>query len=690
MIFMSRKHYLYLLLFFIVSSGVVAQNNSIKLLAKVKGEAVWLRWAPTNPTVWKWGNQFGYQIERFTLAANGEIENPLGEKLTTLPIKIYSMNELDKLSTSVKEATAIKELVYGQKAVAPFNTTNPASILAKNKEQQNSFGLALLVCDFSRPLAEAAGLFFKDESARKGKRYIYRVSLGYVSKDVEVEPGVIVLDVKDEAPLNPPNRFEVAFDNKKATLSWSTLLDRGVYTAYHIEKSEDGRDFTRITKLPYINVGKSLQSETAFFVDSLKENNKKYYYRIFGVTPFAENGQVTKVIEGQGKDDLSGSLILREGIVNDNKSVTLKWEFPSIAENQIAGFIISRTSGPSKSYEEINRKPLPPETREYKDIPKYNNSYYVIKAVDLQGEERVKSFPYLVQIEDKTPPDMPIGLKGGIDKNGIALLKWGANKDTDLKGYRIFKSNKPTDEFIEITRSIITDTSYVDTTNIKVLNKKVYYKVIAVDRNFNTSDYTNYLALTKPDVIAPISPVFRSVELKGSEIEINWENGSSDDVAFYALFRNSKMDTLKQKLVEWKPSENKNFFVDKMPQIGNTYRYYLVARDSSGNFANAKSKEVYYETGIRPAVTLLKSSVDREKKTIKLQWSNYEIPQRVIVYRKENNAPFTLYETVEGDAESFLDKGRNISINNFYTYKVQPIYKNGVKASISAEVKVNF
>jgi len=664
---------------------------SIRVLAKSKKDGIWLRWAPINPTVWQLGNQYGYVVERFTLKSNGDLENPLGEKLTPAPLRVYPPSALDKLSATIKEASVIKELVYGKNVTTPFKPDNPASVLSRNKEMENIFGVALLVCDMDIQVAEAAGLFIKDPDVKKGAKYIYRISIPYQNKQLTIEPGILVTDFTEEKELAPPSGLNAKFDNHKATLNWSTLLDRGIYSAYHIEKSEDGKSFSRITNLPYVHMSTSLQSESAFFVDSLQQNSKTYYYRIVGLTPFGEIGPGTQIVSGEGKDDLSGLLVIREGkVASGSNKVNLKWEFPQGLTNQINGFAVLKSNGPSEKFSEATKIPLSPDKREFEDELGFNNTYYIVVALEKNGAERVRSFPFLVQMEDITPPKIPSGLSGIIDKNGTVKLTWLPNNEKDLKGYRVFMANKPAEEFVEVTKSILADPTYIDTVNTHVLNRKTYYKVVSLDKSFNASDYTAYLELLKPDVIAPSPPAFTRAEMLEGKIILEWENSVSDDVARYTLFRKSKSDTSALKLAEWVASSDKKNFEDKTVIIGQLYRYHLTAFDSTGNKATANSKDIFFETGYRAAVTLLKASVDRENKIISLQWNNGNKSERTIIYRKTNSDPFTLYETVEGNAESFKDKGRNIHINNNYTYKIQLIFENGIKSLISSEIKVKF
>src|SRR5690606_31469474 len=119
------------------------------------------------------------------------------------------------------------------------------------------------------------------------------------------------------------------------------------------------------------------------------------------------------------------------------------------------------------------------------------------------GHERTRSFPYLVQIADDTPPAIPGEIHGEIDSTGTVVLQWKANADADLLGYRVFRSNSPSDDPIEVTTRILSENTFLDTVKVRVLNREVYYRVVAVDQNYNTSEYSARIVLHRPDIIPP-------------------------------------------------------------------------------------------------------------------------------------------------------------------------------------------
>jgi uncharacterized protein len=666
-------------------------KESIRILSKVGEDGVWLRWAPTDFMTWQWGNKYGYTIQRYTLLADGTLENKTPLLIGASSIKPFTTQQLDELSKSMKEATALQELIYNIEPAT--HAENPAALLEQNEQMDNRFGMTLLVCDLSIKAAEAAGLFWNDKTAVKGARYIYKIAVSDHSSTQSIEPAVAVVEAKEDKPLQPFKDVSATFADKKVTLSWSTLTHTGVYSAYIIEKSEDGKNFTPTTDLPYTSMSQEEEVEEAHFVDSLSINDKTYHYQVRGITPFGEKGPPSNMVSGTGKANLIGMLILREVKQEDKeKKVVVRWEFPVSKEAMIKGFVVSRASKSEGPYADITPRPLPASTREMIDLSLTASAYYQIKAVDATGQEITHSQPYFLHVEDNVPPAIPTELSGVADKKGIVTLKWAANTDDDLMGYRVFSSNSLKHEFVEVTRKIVPISSYSDTINLRVLNKNLYYVVVGVDKNFNASGYSISCKVVRPDVIAPVAPVFGKIEKKDGAINLKWVNSISDDVVNTTLYRTTSDSTktmiIKAGMAHWGKDNPLTSYADNTALQGKTYQYVIEASDSTGNIGSVTSKQIIAESGIREDVTELKALIDRENKIITLKW-NYNAPTiKSILYRKKNEEPFSLYQTLDGPLKEFTDK--QVIPNNTYSYKLQLVLKANVKTKLSESLKVPF
>lgn len=697
----------FVILLFLASVVHAQTEKSIEVIAQSKRDSVWLRWAPTSPALWQLGNKYGYTIERFEINNTGELINKDGDRLTVSPLKPLSKKALESLEGTNIDAVALSELLYPEEVTTPqHNSSDPLQALAANEEIENRYGVALLLCDRTIATARAAALFWCDKKVTSGKRYIYKISIAHQLPNLKTEPGVILVEASSEKALPIIKDLKAEFRDRSVMLQWPIRFHKGIYSFYYVEQSIDGKSFRRISDMPYAHMSNQNDTDVAFYVDSLKANYTTYHYRITGVTPFGETGPASNVVVGKGKDDLTGTLIIREVKITTTEkkstskktrqtitpaekktSVIVNWEFPPEHEKEIAKFIVSKASSADGPYSDLQNI-LAPIARTTTDETILNNTYYVIRAIDIDGIMVAQSYPYLVQIEDNTPPAAPIITSGTIDKTGIISLQWKPNSENDFMGYRIFRANSLNEDPVEITKTILAGTQFTDTINIQVLNREVYYYLVAVDKNYNASVYSLAWKALRPDVIAPASPQFTKAEMKKDSIHLQWINSVSADVVKYELSRYEKENRLTRVIMSWTPANLKDTFTDVSLQPGKKYQYKITAYDSAGNYGTATSQEITYENGSRPPIQNINSSIDRNNKLITLSWQ-YEFPsERCFIYKKINEGNYVLVSTLQEHQSQFTDKA--IRISNTYSYKIQLQFKNGVRSTLSEEVVVKF
>jgi hypothetical protein len=94
-----------------------------------------------------------------------------------------------------------------------------------------------------------------------------------------------------------------------------------------------------------------------------------------------------------------------------------------------------------------------------------------------------------VTAEDKTPPAVPVGLEVKASEAG-AYVTWEPNSESDLAGYRVFRSEWPDTGFKSVIDRPTSGVGFFDSS----YRPGLYYAVSAVDESGNES---------------PMSPPFR-------------------------------------------------------------------------------------------------------------------------------------------------------------------------------------
>lgn len=642
--------------------------------------------------MWQMGNRYGYSIERFVLREDSVMVPATNRKqklLTPAPLMPYARARFDSLEKIDDRSLIVKEAIYGDEFKLETSIKGGNSRLQKSQEVDNRFGFSLLICDLSPVSAKAAALAFTDTDVKPGNRYIYRIKLGKPIPNFTYDPGLIVVDAKEAFRANQINDLTGTFADRTVMLKWAVDLHQGIYSAYIVEKSEDGKEYKNVSSEPLITSSTKANQEFSYYIDSIASNTQRYHYRIRGITPFGETGPPSNVFAGKGKEEMTMLTVVDSAVVLNNDKVRLSWHLDNPRQQAVKGFYILKAPQDDGPYKELNATMLPNNTFTFTDPAPGRTNYYRVKTI-LANEDISVSFSRQALLIDSTPPALPADLAGTIDSLGIVRIKWQPNKEEDLLGYRVFRSNSLKEEFVEVTKNILARSNFKDTININTLTSKVYYRVIAVDEHYNASAYSAALILKRPDTIAPAPPVFGQIRRIDTAIQVNFVSGHGEDLAKQVLYRQNQTGDTAVKIAEWAAGKEPRTFSDHQDlRNGTVYLYRLEAHDSTGNISKALSGEIYYETGIRKAIDQVTGKAEREKRMISLQWKYAEQGiRKIIVYRFKAGEPATIYQTLTANPGTFEDK--DLAINNTYVYQIQAVFTGGAKSPISKEIVIKY
>lgn len=656
----------------------------VQVIARSLEDKVFLRWAVDQPYEWQQANTFGFLVERITITRNGEAVQPLERIMLTLePLKPRPLEEWESLATQNQNAAVVAQALYGESFEVDVPGSAKGQIMAINKELEQRFTFALIGADQSFETAKLAGWGLVDDTVEKGESYLYKISVAIpLETDLTIENGAADASPDYFRPLPKPIGLVAVFNDKSVLLNWDFGSLQEYYISYLVERSEDNSNFTQLNGQPLFKADKENNQSTPsiFYTDSIV-NNKKYFYRVRGVSSFGEIGPPSEIIEGMGSNAIKFTpRIFRKEIPDDNTAI-LFWEFPEEANEQIYGFELRRSNKVDGKYETV-LSDLPATTRQatYKNIKRIN--YFTIVARAKNNTESV-SYPAIVQPIDSIPPSPPKGLVGIADTTGIIKLDWIQNIEEDLSGYRVFRSNNASLEFSEVTSSDISENNYTDTL-VLGLNKKIYYKIKAMDQRYNASGFSEALEIELPNIIPPSPAVIQNYKVMNDSIQINWVPSSSDDVIAHHIYRKNQEGLESPWELLGEIGLNKEqAFIDTDQKEKGTYSYTILAKSKSGLESSPSDPVQVNFSGnkLNEQITRFSGLPNRELRYISLTWKAKNMGvSEFLLFRGTKGEGLKLFKTLDGKRTSYSDY--ELEINSQYIYGIQAILKSGDQSSI--------
>jgi hypothetical protein len=310
--------------------------------------------------------------------------------------------------------------------------------------------------------------------------------------------------------------------------------------------------------------------------------------------------------------------------------------------------------------------------------------------VDTAGNASRSNSAYVALI-DSAPPGAPRWIDGRMDSNGVVTLRLHANPERDLMGYRLLRANAPDHEFSVVRESFgdstaATDTVYHDTVEIRTLTRWTYYRAVALDRNFNESDFSPILAVPRPDVIPPVAPVITDVFVTDSSVRLIYAASSSEDLAYHTIYRRVGESA------EWdsiaRAGRHDTLFLDRGVTMNTIYQYALRATDSSGLRSELSPPVIARpdDPGIRPGVTRLTAVADSIRKQVILRWEYGGLAEEhwFVVYRGGEDGRLRQYARITSRERTFTD-GQPATSET--TYAVRVVTPYGAQSALGEKVR---
>jgi fibronectin type 3 domain-containing protein len=672
------------LLVFMVLAGVgFGQENAVKLIASPRPDSILLRWAPSNAYTWNLANEYGYLIKRYTIVKGKKVVKEVTvTDLISTPLKPRPLQDWEPFADD-KYVSIAAECIFNSTFAGIPVGFNPHFAYKKYKEEQHRFSFALYAADQSLQVATLSGLYFVDKTALPKEKYLYKVFIN-CPDTLAVDTASAFTGTSEYQSLPKPLDLTAKWGDKKVDLSWNIMYLNHYYNSYAVEKSLDkGKTYHRLSENNAIQLSdKEIYTEFQYKSDTLSNNSDIVYYRVRGISAFGEISPPSDSVFGKGRLPLENAPVIINDDLIDNTLIKLDWLYPDNMNEYITGFKVYRSSKP-KGQKSLIYNGSNPAARSFTDSTPSITNYYLISVYNETEENLTPIHTYVARI-DSFPPKPPVNFEGTIDSLGGVHLKWSANTEEDIDGYRIYRSNHPDFEFSLVHPSIIRDTICMDSIKLKILDKHVYYRIRAIDVRDNQSGFSEILTLTRPDIIPPVPPVIKNVALNEKNFPVLlWVNSSSSDVVNHLIYRKASPDTVFSLIATLGKGDSiRAVYTDKLATAGKSYTYYVCAQDDSKLISQPSNKGFINIKGNEEEQLKLKRTVYTDK--VKLTWNlKLEKPvQKVLVYRSINEGNMQLLG--HSNTNEYWDN--KLSPEKDYKYSIKVEFTDGSTSIMSKPV----
>jgi len=641
------KRYLLILVALSVSLwAATAVTPQLNLYAKVHPESVELKWMRLS-----YSNESTFRLYR---SEDGQKE----VLLATLRPADYEW---------LKEKGYDEEYLF---FIYPFHevkTTEERLDVLRSSSMRDSFRLMKIIQQ--NQFAKNCGLYYRDRSLKEGHKYTYRVE--EYNNNRKLSSNTVRLIGGKALPPARVKWVQAVDEHDTLGFNFDTSNGFGFYNLYR--KLPSQKEFIRLNRLPRFVSDVSDPTREALFHDKEIALNKRAQYYVTRVDMFGEEGPASRKISAARTPSVPPvSTVKGIHVINTDKKITLRWE----KDPMVISYDIYRGRIYEGAFSKINSKPVMTNSFTDSDFRADTNYFYYIVAVNMHGRSR-PSTKVLAYAKDATPPSRPTALMSDLEGSQVNL-RWKAATDKNLLGYRVYMAmDKEAQEWSMVNKVEVNTTSYSHKRAKTLSRHDYFYKVTAVDKNYNESKASNIIKVRLKDVIPPKQPTVSRTVVRPNVVELQWNTIHTYDFSHYNVYRLEDKKMLRRNTKPLKRA----LFVDKEPHDG-VNRYIVTAVDTSGNESNRTKYVDVTAQDMRPvkidhfSVTALKGGQRLSFDVKDKDYNGFEVMRRM------GDDPS--YYNISGFQKGrvYLDKSAPKGVHCFYTIKAYDKVGNIVESDV--------
>ena len=321
-----------------------------------------------------------------------------------------------------------------------------------------------------------------------------------------------------------PTNLNASASGTSISLSWSASGSSDV-TRYDVYASNNSFSGTSATKIG--------NTSSIGFTESGLSSEEQRYYRVVAVDDAGNSSGTSNLADARTADVQAPSA---PGISLTQRARAIEVELgkPS-ADTESYTIYRSTSSGTTGSaVKTITSTNSSPEWTD-NSVSEDTRYYYSARATDDAGNTSSLSNQVNEVPGDTWSPAAPASVTASGADNAITV-SWDASVSGDVAEYEVYGA---TSSFTGTNASLLETTSSTSVTQNGLDSEQtVYYRIVAVDDDRNTSDVSNIASATTNDTRAPSPISTLTATAQERAVKLTWSKPSSDAVS-YEVYRSA-------------------------------------------------------------------------------------------------------------------------------------------------------
>mgnify|MGYP002395825182 CR=1 FL=1 len=372
---------------------------------------------------------------------------------------------------------------------------------------------------------------------------------------------------------------------------------------------------------------------------------------------------------------------------NEGNLVTLGWEYPGSSreeDDQVIQFRAYRKNAATGESELLNQEIILRNSAENEFTTSFDalntgtQEQYFVTAVDISGNESAPSQILNYKIIDNQPPQQVSGVNA-FSQGTTITISWNANTDSDLAGYRVFRSRRMNQGFEQITTELLEPLQTYFKDDDLEPGKNYSYKIAAVDKSGNVGQQSLAAMARIRDNQPPDAVKNLTVIYNGEQVELSWNPVSQqENFRSYVLLR-KRLGAGNTSFARLNPDDlSKTSFLDEGAAgkgflEGAKYEYAVLAMDSANNFSDTTRMLLQIPDLTPPAPPTQLTARNRDGIRVELNWdaSSSADAVKYKIYRSGLTSEPDLIS--ELDKKTRITRDERVKPGQSYIYRVSAV-----------------